>query len=150
MKFEIKGHAYSVAKLSVFDQLKVTRKLLPVLAGLMTDIKSISALLPADGQVNTARFDAMAPVFEKVLPRIAEEFAALSEDDTNAIIHPCLGVVARQSGTTWTPVFRSGEMMFDDIDMMTMLQLVARVVADSLGNFLPELPTSETLTPPAE
>ena len=39
---------------------------------------------------------------------------------------------------------RSGTLMFDDIDLMAMLQLVARVVADSLGNFLPELPTSAT------
>ena len=41
-------------------------------------------------------------------------------------------------------------MRFDDIDLLTMLQLVARVVADSLGNFLQGLPTSETPTPPAE
>ncbi|STF64310.1 putative phage related protein [Escherichia coli] len=32
MEFEIKGVKYRTAKLSVFDQLKVTRKLLPVLA----------------------------------------------------------------------------------------------------------------------
>ncbi len=40
--------------------------------------------------------------------------------------------------------------MFDDIDLLTMLQLVARVVADSLGNFLQGLPTNGTPTPPAE
>ena len=34
MEFEIKGVKYRAAKLSVFDQLKVTRKLLPVLAGI--------------------------------------------------------------------------------------------------------------------
>ena len=37
MEFEIKGVKYRAAKLSVFDQLKVTRKLLPVLAGMMSD-----------------------------------------------------------------------------------------------------------------
>ena len=37
MECSIKGHNYRVAKLSVFDQLKVTRKLLPVLAGMMSD-----------------------------------------------------------------------------------------------------------------
>lgn len=37
MEFEIKGVKYRTAKLSVFDQLKVTRKLLPVLAGMMSD-----------------------------------------------------------------------------------------------------------------
>ncbi|WP_314143277.1 phage tail assembly chaperone [Buttiauxella noackiae] len=144
MEFPIKGHEYRVAKLSVFDQLKVTRKLLPVLAGLMADFGSIRSLLPADGKVENAQFDALSPVLEKVLPRIADELSALSEEDTNAIIHPCLAVVARKNGTAWTPVFRSGELMFDDIDLFTMLQLVARVVADSLGNFLPVNPTSET------
>ncbi|MCP5978775.1 phage tail assembly chaperone, partial [Klebsiella variicola] len=39
-------------------------------------------------------------------------------------------------------------LMFDDIDLFTMLQLVARVVADSLGNFLKELPGSGTPTQP--
>lgn len=41
MECSIKGHDYRVAKLSVFDQLKVTRKLLPVLAGMMSDFGSI-------------------------------------------------------------------------------------------------------------
>lgn len=43
--------------------------------------------------------------------------------------------------------FDQGALMFDDIDLFTMLQLVARVVADSLGNF-EELPGSGTPTQP--
>ncbi|MDY0425338.1 phage tail assembly chaperone, partial [Enterobacter rongchengensis] len=62
---------------------------------------------------------------------------------------PCLQVVARQHGKGWVPVCQQGSMAFDDIDLFVMLQLVARVVADSLGNFLPGLPTSETITQPA-
>ncbi|MDU5453566.1 phage tail assembly chaperone [Pseudescherichia vulneris] len=147
MEFEIKGHAYRVAKLSVFDQLKVTRKLLPVLAGMMADVGSLRALLPAEGKMDGTQVDALAPVFEKVLPRLADELSSLSEEDTSAIIHPCLGVVARQNGKGWTAVFTGGELMFDDIDLFTLLQLVARVVADSLGNFLPALPTSATPDP---
>ena len=44
-------------------------------------------------------------------------------------------VVSRQNGTVYTSIFTSGQLMFDDIDMMDMLQIVARVVGDSLGNF---------------
>ena len=40
-------------------------------------------------------------------------------------------------------------LRFDDIDLMTMLQLVARVVADSLGNFLQELPGAAMPDQPA-
>ncbi|SPX13652.1 putative phage related protein [Escherichia coli] len=53
MEFEIKGVKYRTAKLSVFDQLKVTRKLLPVLAGMMSDFGSIRSRLPADGKIDT-------------------------------------------------------------------------------------------------
>lgn len=144
MECSVKGHDYRVAKLSVFDQLKVTRKLLPVLAGTMSDFGSIRSLLPADGKIDGAKFDALKPVFETLLPRIADELSSLTEDDTNAIIHPCLAVVSRKHMGGWTPVFNSGQLVFDDIDLLTMLQLVARVVADSLGNFLPVNPTSAT------
>ncbi|ELN3065967.1 hypothetical protein QZD17_005042, partial [Salmonella enterica] len=57
MECSVKGHDYRVAKLSVFDQLKVTRKLLPVLAGMMSDFGSIRSLLPADGKIDTVKFD---------------------------------------------------------------------------------------------
>ncbi|HHV8663227.1 TPA: phage tail assembly chaperone, partial [Escherichia coli] len=69
-------------------------------------------------------------------------------EDVNAVIYPCLSVVSRQHEKGWTKVFDQGVLMFDDTDLFTMLQLVARVVADSLGNFLKELPASETSTPP--
>lgn len=150
MECTINGVNYRANKLGVFDQLKVSRKLLPILAGLMSDFSSIKALLPASAQLDSGSLDKLEPVFNTLLPRIADEVSKLSEEDTNAIIHPCLAVVVRQNGKTWAPVFRSGELMFDDIDLFSMLQLVARVVADSLGNFLPELPDNATPTPTAD
>ncbi|MEG3581003.1 hypothetical protein V5H46_26405 [Klebsiella quasipneumoniae subsp. quasipneumoniae] len=161
MECTIKGVNYRANKLGVFEQLKVSRKLLPILAGLMADFSSIKKLLPAGGvkelfpegdeeggeAVNLERLE---PVFNTLLPRIADELSKLTEEDTNAIIHPCLAMVVRENGKQWTPVFRSGELMFDDIDLFSMLQLVARVVADSLGNFLPELPGNATPTPKAD
>uniref|UniRef100_UPI0031BB5009 phage tail assembly chaperone n=1 Tax=Klebsiella pneumoniae TaxID=573 RepID=UPI0031BB5009 len=86
-------------------------------------------------------------VLESVLPKIADTLAALPDEDVNAVIYPCLSVVSRQHEKGWTKVFDQGVLM-DDTDLFTMLQLVARVVADSLGNFLKELPASETSTPP--
>nr|WP_310616934.1 hypothetical protein [Pantoea cypripedii] len=148
MEFEIKGIQYRTAKLSVFDQLKVTRKLLPVLAGLLSEFGSIRAMLPkpdAGKGDSVPDFQSYAPVFEKLLPRVADQLAGLSEEDTNAIIFPCLAVVSRrQDKSSWVPVARQGELMFDDIDLMSMLQMVGRVVGDSLGNILPAAPASET------
>ncbi|MFV9686575.1 phage tail assembly chaperone [Pantoea sp. KXB45] len=131
MEFEIKGVNYRASKLSVFDQLKVSRKLLPVLAGMLGDFQSIKTATQG-GDVYKA--------LETALPKIADSLAEMSEEDTNAIIFPCLSVVARQNGKVWAPVMSQSELMFDDIDLMSMLQIVGRVVGDSLGNFLPAAP----------
>lgn len=136
MEFELKGIQYRVAKLSVFEQLKVSRKLLPLLAGLLSDIDGIKSAA-AEGNLYQA--------LEKALPTIAQALADMSEEDTNAILHPCLSVVSRRQGKGWAPVFSQDMLMFDDLDLMTLLQLVARVVGDSLGSFLPELPASQTV-----
>ncbi|WP_312546643.1 phage tail assembly chaperone [Pantoea eucalypti] len=134
MEFEIKGVNYRASKLSVFDQLKVSRKLLPVLAGMLGDFQGIKAAAQG-GDVNKA--------IESALPKIADSLAEMSEEDTNAIIFPCLSVVARQNGKVWAPVMVQGSLMFDDLDLMSMLQIVGRVVGDSLGNFLPAVPDKE-------
>jgi hypothetical protein len=44
MEFEIKGVKYRTAKLDVFQQLKVSRKLLPVLAGLVSDFGTLKSV----------------------------------------------------------------------------------------------------------
>jgi len=141
MEFEIKGIQYRVAKLSVFEQLKVSRKLLPVMAGMVSDFRNVQT------QINDKDTEG---AMSTILPKIANAVSAMSDDDVNAILFPCLSVASRFHMKGWVPVCQQGAMAFDDIDLLTMLQLVARVVADSLGNFLQGLPTSETEAQPAE
>ncbi|MEP8780240.1 phage tail assembly chaperone [Enterobacter ludwigii] len=140
MEITIKDQQYRIGKLSVFEQLKVSRKLLPVLAGLVSDFRTVQAKVNAKDTEGA---------LESILPKIADAVSGLSDADVDAILFPCLQVVARQHGKGWVQVCQQGSMAFDDIDLFVMLQLVARVVADSLGNFLQELPTSATATQPA-
>lgn len=135
MEFEIKEVKYRTAKLSVFEQLRVSRKLLPVLAGMVSEFRSV--------QEKIKKKDTEGAM-SSILPRIADAVSGMSDDDVNAILFPCLAVVSREHMKSWVPVCQHEQMAFDDIDLFTMLQLVARVVADSLGNFLQELPTTET------
>lgn len=140
MEITIKDQQYRIGKLSVFEQLKVSCKLLPVLAGLVSGFRNVQAKLTAKDTEGA---------LESILPKIADAVSGLSDDDVDAILFPCLQVVSRHHMKGWVPVCQQGNMAFDDIDLFVMLQLVARVVADSLGNFLQELPTGETSTPPA-
>ncbi|CNI53679.1 phage tail assembly chaperone [Yersinia pekkanenii] len=132
MEFTIKDIEYRAQKLDVFAQLKVSRKLLPLLAGILKDLRSGTVTI------------------ETALPGIAQSLSDISEEDLNAIIHPCLAMVSRKHGKTYNPIFTGGALMFDDIDLMAMLQIVGRVVGDSMGNFLRELQGSEPVALPAD
>jgi hypothetical protein len=77
MEFEIKGVKYR-AKLDVFQQLKVSRKLLPVLAGLVSDFGTLKSMMVRDSEGKLVfgekrAFDAL----DIVLPKIADTLAAL-------------------------------------------------------------------------
>ena len=134
------GPATVALAIPLYTQFRRVRALLlPVLAGLVSEFSTLKAQAAAGNS---------GAVLESVLPKIADTLAALPEEDVNAVIHPCLGVVMRQHEKGWVKIFDQGALMFDDIDLFTMLQLVARVVADSLGNFLKELPGSGTPTQP--
>lgn len=142
MEFEIKGQQYRAAKLSVFEQLKVSRKLLPLLSGLLSEISVIRQLKA--GQIS------MDEAIKTALPAVAQTLSDISEEDSNAVIHPCLAVVVIKQGKSHVPIFSNGQLMFDDIDLMSMLEIVVRVVGDSLGNFLGELQEKLPVTPEEE
>ncbi|KFK93467.1 MULTISPECIES: phage tail assembly chaperone [unclassified Serratia (in: enterobacteria)] len=131
MEFELKGQEYRAVKLDVFDQFRVARKLLPAVAGVFDELKS--------GEITLAA----------LLPQVADAVAAMSDADCDAILHPCLSAVARKNGKIWTAVFQDGVMMFDDIDMLGMLELVGNVIRDSLGDFFPVPLASEIADLPA-
>lgn len=147
MEFTINGVEYRATKLSVFDQLKVSRKVLPLIAKIVSDVSLLKNALK-DKQPDS---EAIFKTIETVLPKIADVLAEMPDESVDAILHPCLKVVSRKSTQgNWTPIFGDGVLMFDEIDLFTMLGITARVIGDNLGNFLRALPTKETVTPPAE
>ncbi|SCC65850.1 phage tail assembly chaperone [Kosakonia oryziphila] len=146
MEFTTNGVEYRAAKLTVFDQLKVSRKLLPLIAKLVSD----AAILKNAVKDKKADKEHIFKTLETVLPKIADALADMPDESVNAILHPCLKVVMRKSTAgNWTAIFVEDQLMFDDIDLFAMLGIVGRVVVDNMGNFLHALPTKETDTPPA-
>jgi hypothetical protein len=138
MEFEIKGVNYRTAKLDVFQQLKVSRKLLPVLAGLVSEFSTLKAQAAAGNS---------GAVLESVLPKIADTLAALPEEDVNAVIHPCLASFPAS-------MKRVGESLRSGRADVRRYRPVYDAAAGGAGGrrqpgkFLKELPASETPTQP--
>lgn len=108
----------TTGKLSVFDQLHLARKLgpaLPILEGLVAP--------------ENAGKD------KKVLTVLM--MSQLPDSDSAFVLHKCLSVVAvRQAdGTRAKLTAGDGSLMFDDVEMSTVLDLTVVVIEENLGDF---------------
>lgn len=123
-KFQIGQHWYSAGKLNAFQQLHVARRLAPVLTGLKDVLQGGLERLKANP-------------LEAVVP-LADALSKMKDEDTNYIVTTCLGVVQRQQaeGLPWAGCTDAhGNIMFDDIDMLIMVQIVWKVLEGSVMGF---------------
>lgn len=121
---EIGGHRYRTGKLDAFKQFHLFRKLMPVLSGMGETFSD----MPDGGVADEKFWSAMGPV--------ANAVAEMTQQDSEFILKTCLQTVSMWNGNTWVRITAAnGELMFEDIDMMGMLQLTFEVIKDNLGSF---------------
>lgn len=129
-EFVVNGETYRSAKMSAMKQFSVSRRLLPVLATL----KEIPAM--AEGA-------ALDPT--SFLEPMARAVAQMPDEDCTFVLAECLSVTQRkQSGDMgWVTVWNrtAGEPQMDDIDMLAMLNIAARVLGDNFQTFFPAVKT---------
>ena len=115
--FELAGKTYQVRKINVFDQLTLVSKLSLILATI-GEQKDKTLILQ-----NFAKFFAA--------------FAAnMTKEDLEEIFKLSLTSIYRKVKTTWQPVFKNGQMLFQDIDLKDTLSLVWKVVeVNNLADF---------------
>jgi hypothetical protein len=129
----IDGKAYDIGRIDTFKQLDIARRWSPVLVNL--GLIAHSGKGPPDPQ---AIYKAMM-LFSRGIP----------QEDQDFVMASCLSVVTRQAdnGQGWQPVRepQSGRLMFDDMDVMTVLQLTWRVLeAHRLPEFFYSPPSNTT------
>lgn len=133
-EIELSGHRYMVSKMNVFDQAHVARKVAPVIAGMGRGYATALSHLPDAGRNGEDPSPASQNevIFEALLP-ITEILAKMSDEDVNYVLKKCLSVCARHNGEQWVAMTRNGNLMFEDTDLSTLVQLVMEVVKDNLN-----------------
>lgn len=135
-EFEVGGFEYVSGKLDAFQQLNVGRKLTPFLPAI-----GMAALAFRGEAEGKSREDLISEVAG--LEPVTKALASAPNEDVDYICKTCLAVVQRKDPANqrlW-PVQRDGVLMFNDIDALTMLQIVFEVVRENLGRFFPVAPT---------
>jgi hypothetical protein len=147
---EIDSIKYRIAKMSVFDQAHVARKIAPVVfslgKGYVTAQGRVTSTAATNGSGNGVDDDEVVPnppdpeelaqqgsIFFDALAPIADVLSAMEEKDVDYVLKKCLSVVSRHNGQHYVALMRSGNLMFDDTDLATIMQLTMEVVQDNLG-----------------
>lgn len=130
IEFEIGGQRYRAEKLDAFKQLHVSRKIAPIVPKLLPMFLKFSE----QGDSMKEDLTGMAEAFEP----LAQALADMPDADCEYVFNACLGVVARNQLGNWASIWNQNarSLMFDDIDLGVMVQLTAKVIWDSLGNFI--------------
>lgn len=130
MKIKLGEHHYFIGNLDAMRQFHVARRLLPILAAVGLNPETLSA------SVNQ-------PIsMEVILGPVTEIIAKMSNEDAEYVINTCLSVVSREisEGKANAVMPHPGSLMYQDINMPVMMQLVVEVVKENLGGFFGGLP----------
>jgi Phage tail assembly chaperone protein, TAC len=157
-EIELNGTRYRVNRMNVFDQAHVARKVAPIIFSMGKGYTAALAKLPqrppapplpehGNGAGNGSTEEFAAPpedeeqeiiaeqneiMFDTMGP-IADVLAKMSDEDVNYVLKKCLTVCSKHNGQNWVPLMRGDNLMFDDIDLATLMQLTMEVVQDNLG-----------------
>lgn len=118
-------------KMDVFDQLFVSRKLLPIMA----------AALPSGMGVGGLK-ELLSMDISVVLPGITSTIANLPEQDVRDLLVKLLTPVRIQQEGGYAPMIINGSIMFQDIELPDLMKIAFHSGKFSLQNFFAALPSN--------
>lgn len=144
IEFEINQHRYKTTKLNVMTQWAIARRVAPVVVKVMTPelLKSLKTFFDksktVDGQTGNSVLngDDLLSLASEMFTPFVDAISQMSDEDSEFVINACLATVYRSNNGGWSCVKPNGSgMMFEDIDMLEMMQIVIRTIIDTVGNF---------------
>lgn len=125
-EFEVQGQRYRCTKLNAKEQLKVMKRLLPMITAFSgVNIEAAMRGDPAEAALIGAN--------------LTESLHRLTDEDMDYVLDTCMSKCSRAvpGGLGWSPAWsREAELpMFDDISGPTMMVIIGRVLVDSIGDF---------------
>lgn len=127
-QIEVKGNTYAIAKVDANTQFHLARRIAPILAtmGISLDSLKAGATLDEDKLMTS-----LGPVTVII--------SSMPDDTVDYVTEHCMAAVKRRQvfdgKETWAPAARGTQMLFDDMDMPTMLRLVYEVLRVNLLGF---------------
>lgn len=129
----------TTATLDAMTQHKLVKRLGPALASVLT------AFRPSSGAVGAP--NAIVAIIDNA-DALMKALSEISDADSDFIILMCLSVVSAKRGDSWSPMGNlSTGLMFEDLKLGVLYNIVGRVLAENLGPFFQEFLSNFLLDP---
>ena len=138
----IDGVNYRIGRMNARQQFNVFRRLAPVLSSIGPALKLVFKTPSAventqnSGEILNDPNVSLEEVFGALGP-LATAIGELSDESSDYIIGNCLSVCQiNKVGTTWAALATpSGQIMFQDLSLKTMLRLTVLTLQENLSDF---------------
>lgn len=149
---DVGGQKYRIGTLNARQQYHVARKLSPFVAAFIEVASKAPPPVPeGEGEAKPDNVIPFAFKMGQPIPMTASGYAQLagmiepigkaladmSMEDSDFVINTCLSAVTRWQGAGWANVIevRTGQLMFADMQMPTMIHLVWEVIQENILSF---------------
>lgn len=123
---------YQIGRLDCFDAMHVARLVSPLLPAFFGQIFGrVLDLVQKSKDANGATLDDIfSEVGEviKLCEPLLYRVASMDRESFESVVKTCLSCVERKTGKTYGRVFVNGNLMFADMDMNEILQLMIKVI----------------------
>ena len=128
----IEGREFRIGRLNVFDSLHVVRLISPLLPSIFGEVlQSVIQLMQSSKEEGSAtleeRFGEVVPLLKSLEPFFVN-VAYMPRSSFESVVKTCLSVVELRQDKVYSPVMVDGQLMFSNLDMGTIMQLVLAVI----------------------
>jgi len=128
-EFSTGGHTFKLSKINALKQFQIVRRMTPVLSELFPVLSKIGK--KADG-LTPDDFGEFSPVISA--------FSRLSDEDANKVLLSLLQSVEIKQDKGWARIASDQVIMFDSLELPTLLHCAGRAFMYNLQGFFTALP----------
>lgn len=133
IEFEIGAHAYKGGGMTPLVQFHITRRLAPFM-GAMAKVRGTNQVRDTGNDEDGKQEP--QPLMAEAIQPIMDAVASMRDEDAEYVLFSCLATVKRKQNDSWAALTTSNkQLMFQDVDMSTMLQIAVKVLISDLGPF---------------
>ena len=137
-QFEYGGRKYQLSKVNAFKQFHIVRRLSPILGDLVAVAPEMQKA-KADGE------NANVEQLSKIAAPIMNGLSKLSDQDSEYVLFGLLNAVEVQQepAGNWAKVCIDKNLMIQNLDLPTMMNLAGRAFMFNLESFFSALPAQQ-------